>query len=231
MPKMTEQELRDKIIAQSEEIDRLEELAAYREPHQRERDEAREGWEYARLTSQQWQTAYNELLTKSQVHIESATGTNFDVRTLEPREATPIFCDHSRWQEAERTLEAIRALPILYYTAVYDLADDLRSILFPAGGGEGSEPPEFTDPETPENAETREFNWIDTFETPNPLRHISESEKRQKEPGMGVSVDAKVRTYTSDCPLCEWKSRKFKKQSLASMAYLQHRQEHGMGGF
>jgi hypothetical protein len=86
-------------------------------------------------------------------------------------------------------------------------------------------------PETPENGETREFNWIDTFETPNPLRHISESEKRQKEPGMGVSVDAKVRTYTSDCPLCEWKSRKFKKQSLASMAYLQHRQEHGMGGF
>jgi hypothetical protein len=45
-------------------------------------------------------------------------------------------------------------------------------------------------PETPENGETREFNWIDTFETPNPLRHIPESEKRQKEPEMGVSVDA-----------------------------------------
>jgi hypothetical protein len=148
MTQLTREELIAKIITQSEEIDRLEELAIYRAPHQRERDEAREGWAYARLTSEQWRAAYNELLLKSTTRIDNAINTTEDVPewetinetlkrldTLEETVAnsTPIFCDHSRWREAERTLEAIKALPILNYTAVYDLAADLKELLFPNG--------------------------------------------------------------------------------------------------
>ena len=41
-----------------------------------ERDEAREGWEYARLTSRQWQDAFNQLKFETQVTIRNATGGN-----------------------------------------------------------------------------------------------------------------------------------------------------------
>src|ERR1035437_5117570 len=149
--RMTEQELGDKIIEQCKEIARLEELAVYRASHQRERDEAREGWAYARLTSEQWHQAYNDLLVRSSVRIENATGGNvvFDAAPetlanyVAPRipvinvnmdelcdhrypplpdglhysdtcercgqvlviDPTPVYCDHSRWREAERALD------------------------------------------------------------------------------------------------------------------------------
>jgi|ERR1035437_1700438 hypothetical protein len=149
MTQLTREELTKKIILQSDETERLyrelnrlrdalEEVSIRANDKENDRaaiallnEEAREGWGRASLASKQWQQAYNELLAESQTRISNATGGNFDVRTLEPREAAPVYCDHSQWREAERKLEEITALPILDYTAVYDLADDLKSILFP----------------------------------------------------------------------------------------------------
>ena len=160
MTQLTRGELIAKIIAKTDEIHhqtaKIERIEALDRMHVRQRDDYQVKLIDAKLRAEQWHQAYNELLVQSTGMIVNGTGANVvfnapaetlsnyvaptipvvnvnmdELHKADLESAGLLTEAADRIESLEAQLDRVRAIIKGPYTAAYDLADDLRSILFP----------------------------------------------------------------------------------------------------